>query len=178
MLIDDEPAVIKGLERSLRHEGYTLLAAHSAQEALVILDEQQVDVLVCDEHMPGMTGTELLTLVRQRYPDSIRIILTGQATLETAIKAINHGEIYRFLTKPCSSYELIQTIRQGLRQQRLLRQSSRLLQKYRRQKKVLRDVESRFANLSAMQREADDSIVVAEERLDLESVLREIEKEL
>jgi two-component system probable response regulator PhcQ len=73
-----------------------------------------VDVVISDEKMPGMSGSEFLSLVRQEYPDTIRIILTGYGSLESAIRAINEGEIYRLFTKPCNVIDLAITIRLAL----------------------------------------------------------------
>ena len=83
-------------------------------EALRILVVEPVDVVVSDEDMPGMRGCELLATVREHSPGAVRIRLSGKGSLETAIHAINDGEIYRFLTKPCNTTDLAHTIRHAL----------------------------------------------------------------
>ena len=100
MIIDDEPTITDTLKGVLSNEPYNILCADSAEQTLPILAREQVDVVISDEKMPGMSGSEFLSLVRQKYPDTIRIILTGHGSLESAIRAINEGEIYRFFTKP------------------------------------------------------------------------------
>ncbi|MDA8139686.1 MAG: response regulator [Desulfobacteraceae bacterium] len=106
LVVDDQATVLSILKGILSKGPYNVLGALSAQQALEILERQSVDVIISDERMPGMSGSDFLAIARERYPETVRIILTGYASLESAIKAINEGEIYRFLTKPCRSQEL------------------------------------------------------------------------
>ncbi len=114
LLVDDDARVTEALQRVLSQEGYEISSANSAEEALEILRQKSVDVIISDEQMPGLSGSEFLTIVRHSYPDIVRIILTGQASLEAAIRAINKGEVYRFLTKPCNRQDLTNAIEHGL----------------------------------------------------------------
>ena len=106
LFVDDEPTVTSSARRALRDEPYEVLTANSVQRALSIMASTPIDVVVSDEKMPGISGSEFLTIVRLRYPDVVRIILTGEASLETAVDAINNASIFRFLRKPCSASEL------------------------------------------------------------------------
>ena len=119
LVVDDHKVIRDMLKNSLSRESYTVHSADSAKEALKILSQKPIDVVISDEVMPGMTGTQFLAVVRKDYPDTIRIILTGHASLESAMRAINEGEIYRFLTKPCNLVDLSVTIRQALEQKYL-----------------------------------------------------------
>ncbi len=110
IFIDDEPNVLEGLKQSLRRTDYTVLTAQGPDEALALLQREPVDVVVCDYLMPGMSGLELLGLIRDRMPDAMRIVLTGHADTAAAVRAINEGEIYRFLVKPCDRTELLVTL--------------------------------------------------------------------
>lgn len=114
LIVDDEPYVLDGLRRVLRGEDYRILTCSSATEALSILEAGNVDVLISDIDMPGMTGTELVARARQKYPDVVRILLTGGASLDSALKAINEGEVHRYLTKPWDNAVLRETIRQAI----------------------------------------------------------------
>jgi len=116
LLVDDELAVLQTLVRRFRKESFRLRTATSAEEALRILSESPIDLIVSDFHMPGMSGGELLARVATQYPDCIRIMLTGQPSLEVAIGAINNGEVYRFLTKPYDAEMLGRIIRDALDQ--------------------------------------------------------------
>jgi DNA-binding NtrC family response regulator len=114
LFVDDDPSVTDAMRRSLRDEPYQVATAGSGDEALAVLRKGPVDVIVSDEMMPGMSGSDLLALVRRDYPGTARMILTGQATLDAAIRAINEGEVYRFFTKPARTIDLALAIRQAL----------------------------------------------------------------
>lgn len=107
LFVDDELAILDGLRRSLHRAPFRCLYAHSAFQALELLGNESVQIVVTDEQMPGMSGSELLSIVRQRYPEIIRIILSGQASLDRVINAVNNGQIHRFLTKPFDSEQLL-----------------------------------------------------------------------
>ncbi|MFZ4441159.1 MAG: PAS domain S-box protein, partial [Syntrophales bacterium] len=100
LLVDDEPHVLSALTRILRNSRYEVLTADSAGEALKIMESTKIKVIVSDEQMVGMRGSELLAEVQKRFPHAIRILLTGHATLEASMRAVNQGHVYRFLTKP------------------------------------------------------------------------------
>ncbi|MEW5738138.1 MAG: response regulator [Myxococcota bacterium] len=106
LIVDDEANVCSALRRSLGREGYQLESFTNPQEALDRMKVQPFDLVISDHLMPEMTGLEFLKRVRDRHPDAVRIILTGHADMQTAIDAINQGEIYRFLTKPWDDLEL------------------------------------------------------------------------
>ncbi|MDO9043635.1 MAG: response regulator [Desulfocapsaceae bacterium] len=127
LLVDDEPYVLEAIRRQLRNS-FTIRTASSGDEALRILKTKgPCAVVVSDMSMPGMGGIELLAKVKSLYPQTIRIMLTGHADLENAIEAVNTGQIFRFLTKPCSASVLEFALRQGLRQYELLQAERDLL---------------------------------------------------
>jgi diguanylate cyclase (GGDEF)-like protein len=106
LLVDDEPSIISSLRRLLRGDGYRILTANSGIEGLKVLAENAVDVIVSDQRMPEMTGVEFLRTVRQLYPDTVRIVLSGFTELQTVTDAVNAGAIYKFLTKPWDDEQL------------------------------------------------------------------------
>ncbi len=110
LLVDDEPEVLSALGLIFRKEPYQVLLASSAVEAVRILQERDVHVVVSDEQMKGARGTELLRILAEDYPDTMRILLTGQATLRTAIEAINDGQVFRFVCKPCPGNKLREVV--------------------------------------------------------------------
>ncbi|MCK5557322.1 MAG: diguanylate cyclase [Candidatus Hydrogenedentes bacterium] len=114
MLVDDEDNVLVALSRLLRKESYELVTAGSGSEALALMAEQPVDVIVTDQQMPGMTGMELLKQVKNEYPNTMRMMLTGHADVNVATTAINDGEVCRFITKPVQSDELKLAIRNAI----------------------------------------------------------------
>ncbi len=106
LLVDDEPNVVEGLELRLRSKLFRVMTATSAKRGLELLAEHDVAVVVSDERMPGMPGSEFLSVVAQTFPSVDRIILTGQASVDAAMKAINDARVVRFLTKPCDALQL------------------------------------------------------------------------
>ena len=112
LIVDDQALIRELLEDALNRESYTVLSASSAEQALAILETHPVDVVISDEVMPGMSGSDFLAVVRRKHPDTIRMMLTGHARIDAAIKAINEGEVYRFFTKPCNVVDLMVSIRQ------------------------------------------------------------------
>jgi len=176
LFVDDEPDVTDGLKRKLRKEPYRILRANSADDALNILESEKVDVVVSDEQMPGMKGSEFLAVVRQKYPGSIRMILTGHASLDAAVKAVNEGRIYRFLIKPCNDAELAVTIRQALRQKDLMREAYQLLQISKKQASMLEKLEKDHPELVIVKRDDDGVIAIDDstQELDAEKIIREI----
>ena len=119
LFVDDEPAVLDGLKRALYHAPFKKLFCQSGFQALEVVDTEHVDIVVADEQMPGMSGSDFLALLRKRHPAIIRIILSGQANLDRVINAINEGRIHRFLTKPTDSAQLLELLNQYLSRQRL-----------------------------------------------------------
>jgi DNA-binding NtrC family response regulator len=113
--VDDDARLREGVARALRGEPYQILGVSGGAEALAVLRGCLVDVIVCDEAMPGMLGTELLAEVRRQFPDVVPILLTGYGSLEVAQRAVNDGAVYRILTKPCDTAQLAVAIRQALR---------------------------------------------------------------
>ncbi len=115
LLVDDEPNILSSLSRLLRREGYTILTAASPLEAFELLAKHPVQVVVSDQRMPEMSGTEFLSRVRQLYPNTVRLVLTGYTDLESVTGAINRGAIYKFLTKPWDDDQLREQIREAFR---------------------------------------------------------------
>ncbi len=100
LLVDDEANIISSLQRLLRGEGYRILTAAGPAEAFDILAKNAVSVIISDQRMPEMSGTEFLSRVREIYPDTVRIVLSGYADLASVTEAVNRGAIYKFLSKP------------------------------------------------------------------------------
>jgi response regulator RpfG family c-di-GMP phosphodiesterase len=111
LCVDDEKNILEILRRTLRKENYRILTASSGAEGLRMLRENQVSVVISDQKMPGMQGTEFLKMVKDRYPEVLTAILTGYADLETIREALNRGHISRFFLKPWNADELKLDIR-------------------------------------------------------------------
>ena len=122
LLVDDEQNVLRALSRVLRRDGYTIHTATSADEGLDLLAQHRIQVVVSDQRMPGTSGTEFLSKVKEMYPDTVRIILSGYTDLATVTDAINRGAIYKFLTKPWNADELRELILDAFRRQDAMKQ--------------------------------------------------------
>ena len=162
LLVDDEPNVTDALKRALRREPYEFLTAVSGPDAQQILERQHVDVVISDEQMPGMSGSEFLSKVRKQFPHTIRMILSGQGSLEAAVRAINEGEVYRFFLKPCNPTDLIFTVQQALTHKRLEEQSRRLLREYQRQAAMLAKLNHNGPDLLRLDTDAQGAVIIDE----------------
>lgn len=115
LLLDDEENVLRSLVRLFRRDGYRILAAGNVRDAFDLLAVNDVQVILSDQRMSDMSGTEFLGRVKMLYPGTIRMVLSGYTDLNTVTEAINRGAIYRFLTKPWNDEELREHIRQAFR---------------------------------------------------------------
>lgn len=116
LLVDDEPDALESTRAALFREPYEIVMANSATQALAVLDTTDVSVVISDEKMPDMEGSELLVRVRREFPSVIRILLTGHASISSALKAINEGAVYRYLQKPVSADALSRVIGEALQE--------------------------------------------------------------
>jgi CheY-like chemotaxis protein len=129
LCVDDEPGVLEGLRLHLERR-YRLSTATSGAEALALLDrDEPYAVVISDMRMPEMDGAAFLARVRQRFPDTVRLLLTAHADVNSAVAAVNQGQIFRFLTKPCPPATLLSAIESAIEQYRLVTAERVLLEK-------------------------------------------------
>jgi len=153
LIVDDEPEILKSLCRLLAREPYNVRTAPNGASALELLQTQRVDVLLSDIDMPGMDGLELISLVRARHPEIVRMLLTGDASLDSALDAINMGEVHRYLTKPWRSHTLRETLREAFERLAQLRHQGLVDEHTRRLGRLNADLEQRYPGISDVQRE-------------------------
>lgn len=129
LCVDDEPAVLEGLRRQL-HQDAAVTGATSGEEALALLDKADAPfaALVCDMRMPGLDGVAVLAAAREHHPDTVRLLLTGQADLDSAVAAVNEGNVFRFLMKPCPGPVLRRAIGDAVALHRALTAERELLE--------------------------------------------------
>jgi len=106
LFVDDEAGVLRAVKRLFRKADFRILTATCAEDGLAVLDTQPVQVVFSDQRMPGMRGTDFLKLVRERFPATVRCIMSGYAEMESVVAAINDGNVYRFISKPWEDDEL------------------------------------------------------------------------
>jgi DNA-binding NarL/FixJ family response regulator len=119
LIVDVDAALRAGLTSALSAGHHEVLEETCPVRALALLDRRYIDVLICEEQLPSMPGSELLTRAYQRQPDAVRIVLTGNASLEGALHAINHGRVARYLRKPCDIDELTRNVADALLERQL-----------------------------------------------------------
>jgi DNA-binding NtrC family response regulator len=150
LFVDDDPNLTAGVKRLLRNEPYRILTEDGAEAALERLRTEPVDVVVSDEQMPGMDGAEFLAALRRQHPAIVSIMLSGQASMGAVIRALNEGQIFRFLIKPCGHDELTANIRQALAHKQMLDRCRRLLPLFRRQCNLLHAIERQHPGISRL----------------------------
>lgn len=126
LIVDDEDNVRKSLIRALRREQYEIHSACGGAEALELLETLPVGVIISDQRMPGMSGSEFLSIAKERFPDTVRIILSGYTELRSITDAINDGAIYKFLTKPWDDKLLAANIQDAFEHYELKAENIRL----------------------------------------------------
>ena len=140
LLVDDEPSILSALRRLLRPAGYKIHTAESGMAGLEILEREAIDLVISDMRMPEMDGAKFLEQVRNRWPETIRILLTGYADVTSTIAAINRGEIYRYISKPWDDNDLALIVREALERRRLQSENTRLLALTQAQNDELKDL--------------------------------------
>jgi response regulator RpfG family c-di-GMP phosphodiesterase len=127
LLVDDDPGVLDGYKRLL-HREFQIDTALGGKQALQVLEHGSYAVVVSDMRMPQMDGIQLLIKIKGQFPDVVRVMLTGNADIETAVNAVNEGNIFRFLTKPCGKELMGKTLTAALMQYRLVTAEKELLE--------------------------------------------------
>lgn len=131
LLVDDEDSILSALKRLLRREAYEVVIANGGQAGLDELARRPVDVIVSDQRMPGMSGVEFLRQAKVLYPDTVRMVLSGYADLQSITDAINEGAIYKFLSKPWDDEMLKAEIEEAFRRKALHDENKRLTERVR-----------------------------------------------
>ncbi|PPD04171.1 MAG: two-component system response regulator [Methylobacter sp.] len=147
LLVDDEPNVLKALRRLLHGENYVLHLATGGPEGLAVLRQHPIDLIISDMRMPEMSGAEFLAQAFEQWPETIRILLTGYADLQSTIDAVNKGRIFSYCSKPWNDNELKLLIRSALEQKRLREQRDRFAEIINQQNEQLKTFNEQLENL-------------------------------
>lgn len=165
LFVDDELNILRSLQRLFRGADYVIHTAESGTAALEILKQQDVDLIISDMRMPQMSGAELLEIAAQQWPETIRILLTGFADMESTIAAINKGKIYSYLNKPWEDNELKIQVANAIEQKRMREERQQLFEIINAQNTELKDlnthledkVEQRTAQLNSTLKQLDSA---------------------
>jgi len=173
LVVDDEREVVRSLRRLFRKK-YTVLMAESAEAARSLMIETPAQVIISDQRMPVMTGTELLHHLKADHPDTIRILLTGYSDIEAVIDAVNHGDVFHYLGKPWEPAELENVVQQAFEHYRLIQENRKLLTELQTANETLeRRVADRTAELLTANRALTSEI---ERRKQVEVDLRQAKR--
>lgn len=140
LFVDDEPNVLKALRRLFRGAEYSVQLAESGMAALAILQQHPIDLIISDMRMPQMDGAEFLTQAAERWPNCVRILLTGYADIDSTIAAVNKGRIYSYCSKPWEDHELKILVNNALEQKRLRDERRQLFDIINRQNQELKEL--------------------------------------
>lgn len=169
LCVDDEANILSALKRLFRGEGYRILTAGGGKEGLTLLEQERVDLVISDMRMPEMNGAQFLEQVRARWPDTMRLLLTGYAEISATVDAINKGGIYRYISKPWEDEDMRRTVREALERLQLEREKRRLEALTQRQNEELRtlnaSLEEKVQARTAELRGAMQSLTEAHEKL-------------
>ncbi len=142
LFVDDEPSILASLKRLFRPLGYTIHIANGGVEGLSLLEKEHVDVVVSDMRMPEMDGAQFLEQVAVRWPETVRMLLTGYADINATVAAVNKGGIWKYISKPWDDNDLKQSVHNALERKYLLDEKHRLEQLTQKQNDALRELNS------------------------------------
>ena len=140
LFVDDEANILSSLKRLFRPQGYRIFTAESGAQGLEIMAHETVDLVISDMRMPEMNGAQFLEKVREKWPETVRILLTGYAEIGATIEAINKGRIYRYISKPWEDNDITLIVKHALQQKILEREKQRLEELTRRQNEELKNL--------------------------------------
>lgn len=177
LLVDDERNILNALERLLRSEERRIFIAETATQGWERLKETEgVDLVISDNRLPDVSGIDFLVKVRQLYPDTIRILITGYPGLDSAIEAINKGQVYRYIPKPWENKELKLVIKQALDYCDVLRDNHALLRIARQQAELLSAMQKRYPQISSDARLDEAGLYIIDEKRVSDDLARFLKK--
>ncbi|MBI3072972.1 MAG: response regulator [Deltaproteobacteria bacterium] len=152
LIVDDEVQILTALRRTLEPEGYRIITTSEPSKVLDLLQRERVDLLISDIEMGPVSGIDLVASARAWYPDVVRILLTGNANLETALEAINSGEVYRYLTKPWDVSVICEIVRSALERLDEHRRGATADRVASRRRQLLDDLEQEHPGITRVER--------------------------
>lgn len=170
LCVDDEPNILSALRRTLTSFGYKVISAKSGQEGLKLLQRESVQLVISDMRMPGMDGVSFLEYVSVRWPDTVRVLLTGYSSLDSTIDAVNRGHVYCYIAKPWDDDDLKVTVSQALHHYDVVMENKRLADQVRaqqdqmlEQQREIEELKRRHPSLMSVERDSDGAISIGDD---------------
>lgn len=155
LIVDDEPDIVRMLRRVLRSEGHELTTTTDPREAVELLGTRRFDLLLCDVDMPHLSGHEVTRAAREVSPATVRVLVTGNATMDAAVRAINEGEVHRFVRKPFEAAALRGVVREALARKAELALVAEADERARRRRLLFEQLEAEHPGVTTIERAAD-----------------------
>ncbi len=166
LIIDDEPNILNSLRRALTSGEVDIYTAPDTEKATEILkQEDNIEVIICDNRLPGVPGIDFLTKIKPMYPDTIRILITGYPDLSTAMDAINKAHIWRYLLKPVEIGELKMMVGQAFNYYKIVKENRLLLQIARQQAEWLKILQERYPDIIAKEVDTSSMYIIEEKQI-------------
>ncbi len=162
LLVDDSQSTLNALKRVFKSEDYEVFTALSARDALSMLQNIDIDVLITDEGMPEATGSDLLLTINSQFKDLIKIMLTGTTDIDVIKSAINSGHIYKFFNKPWDDNELLMSIKQALQKKELERENKQQNDTSKKQEKPLQKLKKQHPGIAERNVDSNGCIIINE----------------
>ncbi len=163
LLVDDEVSVLHAVRRVFsRSKIVKLIAVEDHFEAMEVVAEQDVGLVISDQRMPGMTGLEFLSWVNATHPRIVKIIMTGDTDIQTAVQAINDIGVYKFIRKPWNNDDLYWTVIRALEMVQMKQENRELMAELDEKDRCLQRYERLYPGITSLKRDADGAIVIDE----------------
>jgi DNA-binding NtrC family response regulator len=159
LFIDDDPMIVKSIQRLLRREPFQLVTAGSAQQGFTLADIYDFSLVISDFSMPGMDGLEFLGKIKAQNPQVLTMMLTGKAEIDLAVKAINDAGVYKFILKPWDENDLKLTIRRALESLEVVKERDDLRSKVDAQAQVMAQLEKSYPGITRIKRDRDGYLI-------------------
>lgn len=159
LVVDDEELFIEYIKSMLSGESYNVVTASNGKQGLEILKKQSVNLVISEYKIPLMNGLEFLEKVRIIYPDILTVMVTDQADINLAIKAVNEAGVYKFLLKPWDDIDFKNTIKRTLESLQVIKERDELIRKVKTHEATLKDLEKRYPGITKVEKDEDGYIL-------------------
>ena len=160
LVVDDDKTILEIITQALQYDGYAVITAENGESGLEKLAEHNIQLVISDQKMPGMTGLDFLAKVKQEYPEVLTIMLTGYADVEMAMDAINNTGVYKFLVKPINIADLRVTVKRAFELGQLVSERDELVERIKTHEAKLKALEKKHPGITMVERDEDGTVIL------------------